>query len=433
MESPIMNSFLSPLTCCLALACVLPGMAQGAKPGPLRDEAKYQENPTLERERQEEEARDRALASQKGEPYKQAEPKAGKRLTLDFSKLERPHQPSEFKTQWHLPPKRQWWTNTCWCFSTTSYLESEAKRISGSEVKLSEMFTVYWEYVEKVREFVRTNGASLLEEGSECGAVLLRWKQYGIVPEKDYTGQKAGETAFMHKPLIDEVKSYLDYVKQHQLWNEAQVLGSLRLILDKHLGKPPEKITVDGRELTPKQYLAEKVKVDPDAYVELMSFQYAPFWARAEYKVPDNWWHSEDYLNVPLEDWYGALKSAVTEGYTVAIGGDVSEPGYEGSEDVAIVPTFDLPQDAINQSSREFRFTNATTEDDHGIHIVGYARKGNHDWYLVKDSARSAQRGVPGYYFYREDYIRLKMLTFLVHKDAVKPLLAKAEAMGGKK
>ena len=35
------------------------------------------------------------------------------------------------------------------------------------------------------------------------------------------------------------------------------------------------------------------------------------------------------------------------------------------------------------------------------------------------------QRGVPGYTFYRDDYVRLKMLTFLVHKDAVKELLAR--------
>jgi len=423
MQLPCVRPHLSALCFSLVLAA-LPCLAEP----PQKDLAIYKDNPLLERERQEEETRDKFLAQSKGEPYKQAEPKVGKRLSLDFSGLDRPHSVADFQTQWHQPPKRQWWTNTCWCFSTTSFLESEVHRIHGRDLKLSEMYTVYWEYVEKVREFVRTKGASLVAEGSESNAVLARWRQYGIVPEKDFTGLKVGETVFIHQPLIDEITAYLDHVKKNQLWHEEQVLGSLRLILDKHLGKPPAKIKVDGREMTPQEYLKDIVKLDLEAYVEPMSTLSEPFWRNGEYKVPDNWWHSADYLNVPLEEWYLALKGAVQKGYTVAIGGDVSEPGYDGDHDVAIVPTYDIPQEAIDQSSREFRFNNHTTDDDHGLHIVGYVNRNGRDWFLVKDSSRSGQRGVPGYYFYRDDYVRLKMLTFMVHRDAIKPLLDKAKA-----
>ncbi|MBP1627005.1 MAG: Aminopeptidase [Holophagaceae bacterium] len=413
-----------PALCLCLTIGVLPALAGT----PQKDQALYKDYPLLERERQEEEARDRFLAEAKGEPYKQAEPKAGKRLSLDFSRLDRPHAVSDFKAIWHNPPKRQWWTNTCWCFSTTSFLESEIHRLHGKDLKLSEMYTVYWEYVEKVREFVRTKGTSLVAEGSESNAVLARWKQYGIVPEKDFTGLKPGETVFNHERLIGEITSYLDYVKKQQLWNEEQVLGSLHLILDKHLGKPPVAVKVDGRNLTPKEYLEQVVKLDLEAYVEPMSTLSEPFWQMGEYKFPDNWWHSKDYLNVPLDDWYAALKGAVEKGYTVAIGGDVSEPGYDGDNDIAIVPSYDIPQEAIDQSSREFRIDNHTSDDDHGLHIVGLVKRNGRDWFLVRDSARSGQRGVPGYYFYRDDYVRLKMLTFMVHRDAIKPLLEKAKA-----
>jgi len=392
---------------------------------PPQDVVIYKERPLLEREKQEIEARDRFLANRRGKPYAQAEDKTGRVLSLDFSKLERPRELKEFKSAWHNPPKRQWWTNTCWCFSTTSFLESEVKRQSGQELKLSEMFTVYWEYVEKAKEFVRTKGGSAFAEGSESEAVLLRWKQYGTVPESAYTGLLNGQTVFNHELLFEELSGYMAFVKQGGQWDEATVVRCVRAILDKHLGVPPEKVTVAGRELTPKQYLAEVVKLNPDDYVEFMSQMHVPFWTKGEYPVPDNWWHSNEYLNLPLQDWYGALAKAVQAGYTVAIGGDVSEPGYEGGEDCAIVPTFDCPPEAINQHSREFRFSNKTTDDDHGIHIVGFTKKGGHDWFLIKDSARSSQRGVPGYTFYRDDYVKLKMLTFLVHKDAVKDLLAK--------
>jgi len=30
-----------------------------------------------------------------------------------------------------------------------------------------------------------------------------------------------------------------------------------------------------------------------------------------------------------------------------------------------------------------------------------------------------------GYYFFHEDYVKLKMMTFLVHKDAMKDLMMK--------
>ena len=60
--------------------------------------------------------------------------------------------------------------------------------------------------------------------------------------------------------------------------------------------------------------------------------------------------------------------------------------------------------------------------------MVGYTSVGGRDWFLIKDSARSSRWGkFDGYYFYRDDYVRLKMLTFAVHRDAVPDLLAKFE------
>ena len=393
---------------------------------PKQDQAIYKEVLPSPREVQELEALEQAKALQSGEAPTPVDKTAKRELSLDFSKLDRPHAPGEFKSAWHFPPRRQWWTNTCWCYSTTSFLESEIKRVHGRELKLSEMFTVYWDYVEKVQEFIRTKGVSVVDEGAESGDVLRCWKHHGIVPEADFPELRTGEKLLNHGPLIDELHAYLDYVKKAKLWNEAQVVASVRLILDKHLGAPPAKVQWEGHELTPLQFQTQVVGLDLDAYVEFMSFQYAPFWTQAEYKVPDNWAHTKDYWNLPLADWYGALKGAVAAGYSVAIGGDVSEPGYEGRENIAIVPSFDIPAAFIDQSAREFRFSNHTSEDDHGLHVLGVQRRGEHDWFLIKDSARSSHKGAtPGYYFYRDDYMRLKMLTFMVHKDAVKEVVAK--------
>ena len=76
-------------------------------PAASRDTAYYKEFDLLEREVQEEDARDRARAERKGVAFKPSERKPEKRLTLDFSRLERPLAKEEFALLGHLPPKRQ--------------------------------------------------------------------------------------------------------------------------------------------------------------------------------------------------------------------------------------------------------------------------------------------------------------------------------------
>ncbi|OYV98619.1 MAG: hypothetical protein B7Z68_00460 [Acidobacteria bacterium 21-70-11] len=404
-------------------------------PTPARDTAVYQpkyEDPVIKQmedhdkqvAKEQEEQTAAIRAAQKAK--KEADKAAAKVLRFDMSGIAKPASPAVFKQAWHFPPVAQYLTGTCWSFSTTSFYESEVYRLTGRKVKLSEIWTVYWEYVEKMRRFVRERGDSLIDEGSESNALQRIWKQYGIVPEEAYPGVLSKDGRHDHSRLIAQLKELSQWVKANNIWDEDRVLAMTRVILDRELGVPPEHFAYQGREYTPQQFLAQVVKLDLGDYVEFMSTLSLPFYTRGEYKVPDNWWHDASYYNVPLDEWYAALKHAVQQGYTVAIGGDVSEPGYNGFENAAVVPTFDIPQAYIDQSAREFRFANHTTADDHGIHLVGWTNVDGHDWFLIKDSARSSRWGkFDGYYFYRDDYVRLKMLTFVVHKDAVRDLLAK--------
>jgi bleomycin hydrolase len=352
--------------------------------------------------------------------------KERKSLSLDFSGFEKPGSLEEFTQYFHFPPLRQNKTGTCWCFSTTSFLESEMKRLGKDEVKLSEIYTVYWEFVEKARRFIKEKGNSFFGHGSEHNAVPARMKQYGAVRASDYSGLLPGQTEHDHDQVFQEIRNYLQFCKENSYWDEEKAVSYVKSILNKYLGKPPETIEVNGKTMTPKEYLENVLKLPLDDYLCFMSFKYLPFYTKGEFRAPDNWWHSEDYHNLPLEDFYKAIVSSLKKGYTVAIGGDISEPGINGENDMAVVPTFDLPQKLIDQESREFRFNNRTSSDDHAIHIVGYKEGDGHTWFLVKDSGSSAYKGhFKGYYFYRDDYIRLKMLTFMVHKDTVADLLEK--------
>lgn len=350
-----------------------------------------------------------------------SKPKTENRIfKVDFTGMDLPKSLSEFTYQWHNEPVSQGLTGTCWSFSTTSYFETEVYRIHNRKIKISPIYTVYCEYVEKAKRFVRERGNSNFAEGSEANAVLRIWKEYGAIPLEQYTGLLAGQTVHDHRKLIDEMTAYLNGIKSSNNWNEEEVVSTIKSILNYHLGTPPVTFKVDGDEMTPKEYFKNVIALNPDDYVEILSYMQKPYYKYVEYEVPDNWWKSEEYFNIPLDEFMTILKDAVKKGYTVSIGGDVSEPGIDSWHKVAMIPTFDIPSQYIDESARQFRFTNQTTTDDHGIHLVGMTTKNGKDWYLIKDSGAGSKNVDPkGYYFFSDDFVKLKMMNYTIHKDAL--------------
>jgi bleomycin hydrolase len=343
---------------------------------------------------------------------------------LDFSTIDRPSSVSEFKTVWHNPPISQAISGMCWCFSATSFFESEVYRLSKREIKLSELHTVYWEYVEKARGFVRERGNSVFSQGSEADAVKRIWKKYGVVPATAYTGMRPGQKFHDHDRMFEEMNAYLMSVKTTNAWNEDAVVATIKTTLNHYLGEPPAMVSVDGKQMSPKDYLERIVRLKLDDYISLLSIMEKPYGEHVEHTVPDNWWHGSEYLNVPLDAYMKAIKNAARTGYNVCLGGDVSEAGYEGHAGVAIVPTFDIPPEYIDENARQFRYSNSTSVDDHGIHIVGMLQRNGVDWFLVKDSGSGSRNNDhPGYYFYHEDYVKLKMLDCMMHRDALKGIV----------
>ncbi len=347
-----------------------------------------------------------------------------KAFVVDLTGFAAPTNLEGFHAVWHNPPVSQGNTNTCWCYSTTSMFESEVYRLTGKKVRISEAFTVYDEYLERTKRFIRERGDSAVAEGSEANAVTRDWKIYGCMPWDVYSGLLPGQKFPDHSKIIAEVAAYLDHVKASNAWDEEEALETVKAILDHYLGAPPEKFTVEGCEYTPMTYLRDYLKINPDDYVDVLSYMQQPYGQQVEYEVPDNWWHSKDYYNVPLTTYMKILENALKMGISVSIGGDVSEPGKNADKKVFMIPTFDIPSAFIDDNARQFRFSNGTTTDDHGIHLIGAAQGPGGRWYLFKDSGSSAFAKDPkGYYFLSEDYVRLKMMDFMVHKGALKGIV----------
>jgi bleomycin hydrolase len=364
---------------------------------------------------------------------KKNESKRDKRFAMDQSGMDLPIKIADYKehSYWHTPTTSQGNTGTCWCFSTMSFYESEVYRLYKKEVKISEMYTVYCEYIEKAKGYVQSRGESNFSEGSEGNAVARMFKMYGAMPRSVYDGLIDGRKFYSHAEMYKEMMSYLKSVKKSNAWNEDEVVTTIKSIMNHYMGEPATKFTIEGTEYTPKTYLKDYLKINPNDYVEVLSYMQEPYWQQVEYKVEDNWWHSKEYYNVPLNDYMDILHNAIENGYTMSIGGDVSEAGFSRETNCALIPDFDIPSANIDEKARQFRFSNHTTTDDHGMHMVGYMKdKNGKYWYLIKDSS-SGSRNIDqnseefGYYFFSEEYTKLKMMGFTVHKDMLKKYMKK--------
>jgi bleomycin hydrolase len=355
-----------------------------------------------------------------------AKPVKRKYFSAEISDVSMPSSPDEFTKYWCNEPVSQGNTGTCWSFATTSFFESEIFRVTGKKIKLSEMYFVYWEYVERAEYFVEHKGDCTFSEGSESNALPRLMLKYGVVPRSVYDGMLDGQTVYDHSAMIEELSSCLDSVKKHCKWNDSCVTKKVRSILDKYMTEPPVAFEYEGVKYNPQSFLEDYCKILPHDYFSFMSDNRYTFNQKEELVEDDNWNHASTYYNVKADDFLSIVKYAVKNGYTISLCGDVSEPGIIKEKQVAVVPTFDIPSEYISDDSRQLRLSNGTTTDDHCIHLIGYLEKDGKFWFLTKDSGAGAFDGkYPGYKYLSEDYVKLKMMNLLLYKYGAKNVLDK--------
>ena len=109
------------------------------------------------------------------------------------------------------PVKDQGITGTCWCFSTTSLIESQCIKYNLGEFDLSEMFSVRNTYLEKAKNYVMRLGHTQFGEGGLGHDLINAIAKYGAVPDSAYSGLRpGGYTVHDHGRLVQKLKIYLD-------------------------------------------------------------------------------------------------------------------------------------------------------------------------------------------------------------------------------
>ena len=202
---------------------------------------------------------------------KKAPPKTQKYFKMDVTGMDVPTSPSQFTSVFRNTPISQGNTGTCWSFSSTSYYETEINRLTKQNISLSQLFTVYWEYVQKAKGFVDTRGESNFDEGSEANAVKRVYKEYGCVPYEDFSGYAGDVKIYNHSVMVQEMKNYLASVKAANAWNEYEVIATVKSILNHYIGTPPTSVTWMKKVYTPKDFLLQVCKLNMDDFVDVIS------------------------------------------------------------------------------------------------------------------------------------------------------------------
>ena len=345
------------------------------------------------------------------------------------------------------PVKNQYRSGTCWCFSTLSFLESEA--IKAKNIKdpaqypdFSEMFVVRRAYYDRAIKYVRLNGKMGFSAGSDFGDVLAVTATYGLMDQKAYTGMNYGYDLPVQGELDAVLKGYVDAVvknpnkKLTAVWPKG-----LDGILDAYMGDVPERFSVNGVLYSPESY-RNAMHLDMDNYLGFTSYTHHPFYKAFAMEVEDNWRCTPSW-NVPLDELVAIIDNAIESGYTVAWGGDVSEAGFTRDGLAILLDTEtkasagsdqerwvgkaeDKPAEKttakemeVTQAIRQQMYDEKTSTDDHGMHIYGIAKDQNGvKYYLVKNSwgVTGAYHGI---WYMSENYVKAKTLNILVNKNAV--------------
>ena len=344
--------------------------------------------------------------------------------------------------------KNQASTGTCWCFATTSFIESELLRMGKGEYDLSEMFIVRENYTDKLNDNYLRQGKGNLGQGSVGHDWMEEFKNNGIVPDEVYNGLNYGLPTHNHGELNAFINAVAAVPVQRK--NESEQYHKIvDAILDTYLGKIPGNFTYKGVSYTPKSFAAS-LGINSGDYVEITSFTHFPFYTQGLLEIPDNW-RMERYYNIPLDEMIQTMDYALHNGYTIAWDGDVSEKGFSHSKGVAIFPelvkvdnysttdrarlekmspaerseeayklTSPFPEVKVTQEIRQAGFENFTTTDDHLMHLTGIVKDQNGTkYYITKNSWGTDRNPFGGYLNMSESYVRAKTISILVHKNAI--------------
>ena len=320
--------------------------------------------------------------------------------------------------------KNQQRTGTCWCFATTSFLESELLR-KGYNIDLSEGYFVRQAYVLKAENFVFRQGKISFSEGGLAHDVFKVFETFGAMPEQSYQGFHFRDSV----QSDDEVTASLSNFLSNTLKNKLPLISwenSFKDSLDVYLGKCPESVEFEQKKMSPLEF-AHELPIHCSDYVSLASFSHHPFYNQFVLEIPDNSLNGI-YLNLPLDDLMQVVDSALYKGYTIVWDGDTRRSSFLTRKGLAIMPVkadignnYKIPvlEQSADMKSRQQNFQTFHLQDIHLMHIVGNAldAAGN-KYYIIKNSYGEVGP-YNGYLYMSESYFKSNTISITLNKEGL--------------
>jgi bleomycin hydrolase len=317
----------------------------------------------------------------------------------------------------HTPVISQGSTGSCWSFATTSFLESEIMRKGYPETDLSEMFFINHNYKNKAFQFLLYHGNNNFGQGSVSHDVMKIMKEKGLASYESYPGKKKDEK-YNHRELIKKLEKEVEDInatKEGKI-NVSSDLSSFNPILKRQIGKLPQKIKTEDGKLSPES-LRDKFNLNSEDYVELSSYSHHPFYELFVLEIPDNWAHAL-YSNLPIDELMEVMYYSLNNGYSICWDGDTSEKTFTHKKGKADLPEKQIGK--VDQTLRQKTYFNRTTTDDHLMHLVGLSKdSAGRNCFYTKNSWGKESNDYGGYLHMTEDYVRLKTVAIMVHKNAI--------------
>jgi bleomycin hydrolase len=189
---------------------------------------------------------------------------------------------------------------------------------------------------------------------------------------------------------------------------------SVSAIIYKTMAKAPATFSYNGKRYTAKSFADERIGINPDDYIEITSYTHHPFYTKFSLEIASNW-NNNSYLNVPLNDFAAIIDYALMNNYSVCWDGDIHEGYQNGFCKIT-------NKAKITQHDRQIAFDNYTTQDDHNMHIIGIAEDSQGQrFYITKNSSAGSDCG--GYVYMSKEYLLLKTISVMLHKDALPKIL----------
>ena len=351
------------------------------------------------------------------------------------------------------PIKNQNNSGTCWSYSALAFLESEVikKDPKKKDIDLCESFLVSKTYTDRADRNVRTHGDASFSQGGSFYDAIFCMDRYGLIPEglMPYPNTLYGDSLFNFTAFFPPMEAYIhaisksDAKKINPIWKK-----NVQSMLDGYFGECPTEFTYKGVKYTPKSFVKDYLKLDPNDYVSLTSYTHHPFYSSFILEIQDNWRWASSY-NLPLDEFMRVMDEAVKNGWTFAWGADVSEEGFSRrtgkNRCVATVPdtkaTAGVGSDqsrwtgekagakisqadaagekVITQEMRQEGYDNWTTTDDHGMQIYGIAKDQTGKEYFMMKNSWGEYGPYKGFWYVSKPYVAYKTMNIVINKNAI--------------